>query len=85
MDEDDDCAIEDVAAGAVVVETEEEVIEVIAEDGNEEELALAAELEVFVITFRDVLMPANEVGVTRFIGGVLAFGGGGSCWVSTFS
>lgn len=80
MDEDDVCAIEDVAADAVVVETEEEVIEVIAEDGNEEELALMAEFEVFVITFKDVaFMPAKEVGVTRFIGGVLAFGGGGSC------
>lgn len=85
MDDDDDDVVDDVDAVTDVVETEEEVTEVTADDGNEEELALTAELEEFVMTFRAVLTAASEVGVARFIGGVLAFGGGGSCCVSTFS
>lgn len=83
---DDNDVVVDVVAVIVVVEIVEEVTEVDADEGNEEELDLTAELvDEFVMTFSAVLTPAKEVGVPRLIGGVLAFGGGGSCCVSTFS
>lgn len=84
MDDNDDVVIDEVVA--TVVGAEEEVTEMTVEDDNEGLPTLFAELAAeFVITFSAVFTPASEVGVERFIGGVLAFGGGGCCSVSIFS
>lgn len=67
--------VEDVDVIEVTAFVAADVEQTAAEEVDEEDLM---EAEEFVMTLRAVLT-ANDVGVERLIGGVLAFGGGGNC------